>query len=140
MGLRVDLRTILSALLIPTQFRYLLKESQMLRKFYHLIHLHTRTLIQFYMFRLLLLEAVHRREVKKLQISLGTLPEDEMEKIKKSKDKRKKGKKDNSGKLLEEYFMQAIYRQKSRVDKFLEIRHNKDIVMWGLQTETEKES
>ena len=140
MGLRIDLRTILGALLIPTQFRFLLKESQMLRKFYHLVHLHTRTLIQFRTFRLLLLEAVHRREVKKLQISLGTLPEDEMDKIKKSKGKRKKGKKDNSGKLLEEYFMQAIYRQKSIVDKFLEIRDNKDIVMWGLATEIEKES
>ena len=140
MGLRIDLRTILSALLIPTQFRALLKESQKLRKFYHLIHLHTRTLIAFRTFRLLLLEAVHRREVKKLQISLGTLPEDEKASIQKSKDKRKKKKKDNSGKLLEEYFMHAIYRQKSIVDKFLEIRDNKDIVMWGLATETEKDS
>ena len=60
--------------------------------------------------------------------------------IQKSIEKRKKKKKDNSGKLLEEYFMHAIYRQKSIVDKFLEIRDNKDIVMWGLATETEKES
>ena len=137
MGLRIDLRTILSALLIPTQFRFLLKESQKIRKFYHLIHLHTRTLIAFRTFRLLLLEAVHRREIKKLQISLGTLPEDEKAAFQKSKGKPKKAKKDNSGKLLEEYFMHAIFRQKGIVDKFLEIQNNKDIVMWGSTIETE---
>jgi hypothetical protein len=139
MGLRIDLRTILSALLIPTQFRFVLKESQKLRKFYHLIHLHTRTLKAYRTFRLLLLQSVHRREVKKLQISLGTLPEDQKVAFQKIKGKRNKGPKDNSGKLLEEYFMNTIYRQKAVVDKFMEIQNNTDIVMWGSAIETELE-
>ena len=111
-----------------------------MRKFYHLIHLQTRTLIAFRTFRLLLLEAVHRREIKKLQISLGTLPEDEKAAFQKPKGKHKKSKKDNSGKLLEEYFMHTIYRQNAVVDKFIEIQSNRDIVMWGTAIETEKEA
>ena len=68
---------------------------------------------------------------------MGTLPEDEKAAFQKTKGKRLKGKKDNSGKLLEEYFMQAIVRQKGIVDKYLEIMNNEDIVMWGLAVETE---
>ena len=140
MGMRIDLRTILSALLIPTQFRFLIKESQKIRKFYHMIHLHTRTLIAYRTFRLLLLEAVHRREIKKLQLSLGTLPEDEKAAFQKPKNKLKKAKKDNSGKLLEDYFLHTIYRQKDALNKYIEFKDNQDSVMWGLATENFNEN
>ena len=102
MGLRIDLRTILSALLIPTQSRLLIRESQKLRKLYHLVHLLTRTLITYRNFVVLLLEAAHRREIKKLQISLGTLPDDEKAAFQKPGKKDKKAKKDDSGKILED--------------------------------------
>ena len=140
MGMRIDLRTILSALLIPTQFRFLIKESQKIRKFYHMIHLHTRTLIAYRTFRLLLLEAVHKREIKKLQLSLGTLPEDEKAAFQKPKNKLKKAKKDNSGKLLEDYFLHTIYRQKDALNKYIEFKDNQDSVMWGLATENFNEN
>ena len=131
LGLRIDCRTFLGAFLIPTQFRLLIKQSQKLRKFYHLMHLYTRTLVAFRNFRLLLLEAVYRREIKKIQISLGILP------VRKLKVKHTK---DHSGKLLRDYFMHSIYRQKVVVDRFIEIQNNRDIVMWGTAIETEKET
>ena len=130
MGLRLDLRTILSALLIPTQFRLLLKESQNIRKLYHLIYLHTRALIAYRTFRLLLLEAVHRRVIKKLQISLGTLPEDEKAAFQRPSKKDKKAKKDDSGKILEEYLLHTLQRQKGIIDTFVEVQDNQDIVSW----------
>ena len=130
MGLRLDLRTILSALLIPTQFRLLLKESQNIRKFYHLIYLHTRTLITYYTFRVLLLEALHRRVIKKLQISLGTLPEDQKQAFMKGGKKDKKAQKDDSGKILEEYLLHSLARQAEIVDRFVEVQDNQDIVTW----------
>ena len=131
MGLRIDLRTILSALLIPTQFRLLLKESQKLRKFYHLIYYHTRALIAYRTFRVLLLEAVHRRVIKKLQISLGTLPEDEKAAFQKQGKKDKKAKKDDSGKILEEYLLHTLWRQQGIIDRFFEVQDNENIVSWG---------
>ena len=105
-----------------------------------MIHLHTRTLIAYRTFRLLLLEAVHRREIKKLQLSLGTLPEDEKAAFQKPKNKLKKAKKDNSGKLLEDYFLHTIYRQKDALNKYIEFKDNQDSVMWGLATENFNEN
>ena len=127
MGLRIDLRTILSALLIPTQSRLLMKESQELRKLYHLVHYHTRTLITYYSFRLLLLKALHRREIKKLQISLGTLPAEEKSRLKKE-DKNKINK--ENGKLLEEYLLCALSRQTEMIDIFYQTQKSKNIVSW----------
>ena len=151
MGLRIDFRTILHALLIPTQFRLLLKESQKLRKFYHLIHLHTRTLIAYRTFRILLLEAVHRREVKKLQLSLAALPKYDKSSSKKVTGKKRTKKnedameqppnKDNSsGKLVEDYFLNAIDEQNKRVGIFVDFMDNENIVIWDLVTDTNEHS
>ena len=151
MGLRIDLRTILHALLIPTQFRLLLRESQKLRKFYHLIHLHTRTLIAYRTFRILLLEAVHRREVKKLQLSLAALPKYDKSSSKKvtSKKRSKKNedameqppnKENSSGKLVEDYFLNAIDEQNKRAGTFVDFMDNENIVIWDLVTDTNEAS
>ena len=152
MGLRMDLRTILNALLIPTQFRLLLKESQKLRKFYRLVHLHTRTLIAYQTFRILLLEAVYRREVKELQLSLATLPKDQKTSSRKKMDKKStikspkdameelEANKNSSGKLVEEYFLNSIYDQQKRIGTFLDFMDNEDIVIWDLVTDVDEES
>ena len=151
MGLRIDLRTILHALLIPTQFRFLLKESQKLRKFYHLVHLHTTTLIAYQTFRILLLEAVYRREVKKLQLSLATLPKDEKTSGRKGMGKKSTKKpedsmeepeanKNSSGKLVEDYFLNSIYDQEKRIGTFVDFMDNEDIVMWDLVTDVDEEN
>ena len=152
MGLRIDLRTILHALLIPTQFRLLLRESQKLRKFYHLIHLHTRTLIAYRTFRILLLEAVHRREVKKLQLSLATLPKHDKSSSKKVAGKKSikkteaaieqelQKKMNSSGKLVEDYFLNAIDEQNKRAGTFVDFMDNENIVIWDLVTDKNEDS
>ena len=126
-------------------------ESQKLRKFYHLVHLHTRTLIAYQTFRILLLEAVYRREVKKLQLSLATLPKDEKTSARKGMGKKSTKKPEDaieemeartnpSGKLVEDYFLNSMYDQQKRVGTFVDFMDNEDIVMWDLVTEMDEES
>ena len=124
-AIRVDLRTTLSALLIPTDYRAVIREAQSMRKLYLLIKLQTRTMITYIYFRLMFLKHMHKKLAKK-----RNLVDNELDQRRGSLSKKNKGSSTSSGnnlldkkapgagKYLEDYFTAAFVRWKTELELF----------------------